>query len=362
MTILDGSTEAEPSFSGKPPFTPCWLDDVQRMVDRIGLPLWIFYPLVWVILIVIAFVLQWRGQDQPILIGQFEIVLTLSIVYALGVVHINNRMAGIAFDSFRPSLKDMNNEQQGEWRYRLTHMPARITWFVTLIGIIFAVLNYLATPESLRAQWYNFDLFPLLTIYKLFFGVLLGVSGALFLLNIYRQSQIVGTLLSEHTEINVFDQQRLYTLSGVSGRFALELVGLFILYLLWYATDPTLSANSLTTVIGAGYVAAMSFLLIQPMFRVHRLLQSEKSHLIAQCNLHLEKIIARLHASIDTDDLNGLETVNKGLSNLELELKVLQRIPTWPWPPETLRWLVAALLFPLLIWLAQWILERILLP
>jgi len=29
------------------------------------------------------------------------------------------------------------------------------------------------------------------------------------------------------------------------------------------------------------------------------------------------------------------------------------RIPTWPWEPETVRSVVVALRFPLLIWLAQ---------
>jgi hypothetical protein len=40
----------------------------------------------------------------------------------------------------------------------------------------------------------------------------------------------------------------------------------------------------------------------------------------------------------------------------------LERIPTWPWRPETLRLLITALVLPLGLWLAQFILQRLLGP
>ncbi|MEE8357347.1 MAG: hypothetical protein V3R33_08580 [Anaerolineales bacterium] len=43
---------------------------------------------------------------------------------------------------------------------------------------------------------------------------------------------------------------------------------------------------------------------------------------------------------------------------LEKEIDAIKAISTWPWQPETLRWLFTALVLPLLMWLAQYFLGR----
>ena len=50
------------------------------------------------------------------------------------------------------------------------------------------------------------------------------------------------------------------------------------------------------------------------------------------------------------------------MTNLEIEQKALRRISTWPWQPETVRWLVTALVLPLGLWLVQYFLQRVLGP
>jgi hypothetical protein len=39
---------------------------------------------------------------------------------------------------------------------------------------------------------------------------------------------------------------------------------------------------------------------------------------------------------------------------------MLNAISTWPWQPETLRFLVTALLLPLLLWILQYVLQLVL--
>ena len=60
--------------------------------------------------------------------------------------------------------------------------------------------------------------------------------------------------------------------------------------------------------------------------------------------------------------MHGMDALNKALSSLELVHNGLQRISSWPWQSETVRWVVAALLFPVIVWLMQWVLQRILGP
>jgi hypothetical protein len=48
------------------------------------------------------------------------------------------------------------------------------------------------------------------------------------------------------------------------------------------------------------------------------------------------------------------------MSSLEIELKILHEISTWPWAREAQRNLLLALMFPVIVWFLQRGLERLL--
>ena len=77
-------------------------------------------------------------------------------------------------------------------------------------------------------------------------------------------------------------------------------------------------------------------------------------------NLGAEGVLTLLQRRMDSLRLSGADDLNKTLSSLEIERAALQRIPTWPWEPGTIRGLAAALLLPIVIWLIQFVLERML--
>ncbi len=45
---------------------------------------------------------------------------------------------------------------------------------------------------------------------------------------------------------------------------------------------------------------------------------------------------------------------------MEARQTALSKVPTWLWQPETVRWLVTALVLPLALWIAQYVLQRVL--
>jgi len=55
-----------------------------------------------------------------------------------------------------------------------------------------------------------------------------------------------------------------------------------------------------------------------------------------------------------------MDSLNKALASLEIEAGALRRIQTWPWDPGAVRGLVAALLLPIVVWLLQLLLGRVL--
>jgi hypothetical protein len=44
---------------------------------------------------------------------------------------------------------------------------------------------------------------------------------------------------------------------------------------------------------------------------------------------------------------------------LQTEQTTLEKAPTWPWHPETIRVVLTAIAIPMLVWLAQRVLERV---
>jgi hypothetical protein len=65
-----------------------------------------------------------------------------------------------------------------------------------------------------------------------------------------------------------------------------------------------------------------------------------------------------LHTRVDRADLRRMDDLYKAIASLDLERTTLNKIPTWPWEPGSIRGVAAALLLPLAIWLIQQIAAR----
>ncbi len=55
-----------------------------------------------------------------------------------------------------------------------------------------------------------------------------------------------------------------------------------------------------------------------------------------------------------------MDDLYKAIASLDLERAILNKIPTWPWEPGSIRGGVVALLIPVFVWLAQYVLTRVL--
>jgi hypothetical protein len=99
---------------------------------------------------------------------------------------------------------------------------------------------------------------------------------------------------------------------------------------------------------------------VWPMLGAHRLLTQEKGRLLEEATLRFEDLLVDLHRRVDDKKLEGIGGLNTAMVSLELELKTIGSIPTWPWQPETARLLITALALPLGLWMVQFALQGIL--
>jgi hypothetical protein len=113
---------------------------------------------------------------------------------------------------------------------------------------------------------------------------------------------------------------------------------------------------TLTSILVYSLLAVAVFFF--PLLGLHNLLVREKEHLQEQANSRLLAHIQELHQRIDAHNLKEAEAIYHQLISLTSERDVLAKLPTWPWQPGTLNFILTAVLLPIILWIAQQLLGR----
>jgi hypothetical protein len=172
------------------------------------------------------------------------------------------------------------------------------------------------------------------------------------------QLVVINRIYTLHTKINLFRMKPLYAFSNLTALTAGSLI-VSPYGFLW--VNPEVSIND--PVILGFYtlitsIAVVTF--IWPQLGIHRLQNSEKDRLLEEANQRFEAAVAELHRNVDDNNYEGMDNLNLAFLNLEKEINTIRRTSTWPWQPETIRWLFTALVLPLGLWLLQFFLQRML--
>ncbi len=171
------------------------------------------------------------------------------------------------------------------------------------------------------------------------------------------QLRMINRIYAAHTHLNLYRLQPLYAFSIPT---ALTAGGLALYDYAWFATAPELLSQPASLMLGAFFALAAAVTFALPLLGIHERLVAEKRRMLAECSARFETTVTMLHRRVDRKALRQMDDFNKALASLEIEQAVLRRIPTWPWEPGTARGLAATLGLPILIWLIQFGLQRLL--
>jgi hypothetical protein len=121
-------------------------------------------------------------------------------------------------------------------------------------------------------------------------------------------------------------------------------------------TDPTTYSSGAGLVLAAiaAALAVASFLM--PLWGMHTRLQAERVRMLGQVGSRLDSTLERLYVHVDEDRPGATELRDRMLA-LTAARDLILRQSSWPWRPETLRWLLSALVVPILVWGATRLLE-----
>ncbi len=338
-------------------YPPSWVDRFTRWIDQRSYPAWIFYAVLWAVLYAAYAAVQYiEGTYSFGTINAFHVVHAGTLVYTLASIHFLDRTAARALERFRPAL-DINDQEYIELHYRLTTMPARTVRIATLLGPVWLVILIFLIPLQNWAQLLNVTFSPLSATFITLLGCILWVMALIFIYHTFHQLILMRRVFAKYTLVDLYELGPIYAFTSLATWTALIFVALTAIWLLtapWLSNSPFLLIGILSFIL-LGAVA-----LFWPIWGIHNLLLEEKQRLLVESNRRLQKAITDLHGRVDGSRLERMDDLNKAMASLEIEQNALRRIPTWPWQPDTIRWIAAAFMFPLALWLIQSVLERLL--
>ncbi len=365
-----------PTIAFVPPYRPSWYDRLSRRIDRLPGPSWLAYLLLGVAgMVVLTGVQMLAGAYHPGKYLVLHLFLGSQFAYLLGLMSLLDRSAATALDTFRPVLELPRRSREGpaekgssleELRYRLTTLPPRPTLWASLAGVLVGVVTPLlafripgTTAHSLTAAfaWGSMSTSPgAMAAFLIQMAFSEAVAGV-FIYHSIHQLREISRIYLTFARLNLYRLQPLYAFSVPA---ALTSGGLILYNYAWFAVAPEFLAQPISIVLGIFFAVASAVIFAWPLLGIHRRLVAEKRRAIAESARRFEAAVAELHQRVDKKALTKMDDLNKALMSLEIERAALQRIPTWPWEAGTLRGVAATLVLPLVIWLVQYILQRIL--
>jgi hypothetical protein len=298
---------------------------------------------------------QWReGAYPPGTFRPIHAMAAAFVPFILWLIRYMDRSAAKSLQEFRPALRA--GVDPAALEYQLTTLPRRPTLAVGAVSVVviglgawlfigdIQVLGLAPTPLSLTVA-----------------GVLLAATWwttGVFVYHTVRQLVIIHRIYTRCARIDFFHRTPLSAFSHHTQRIAIGI--LLFVYFDFLAADPDLRFHPLNLAAGGTLTLLALVAFVGPLGGAHRLLAAEKTRLLDDNARRLEAGFHELQRRMDTLLLAGADDLNKTLSSLEIERAALQRIPTWPWEPGTIRGLAAAFLLPIALWLTQFALQRML--
>jgi len=331
-----------------------WINHLSSWIDKLpGMTLYYYFGLALLLLLIqslgvwIDGVVPWGTILPP------HIFLSAAIAFILGIIPYFDRKALLAFEKFLP-ISILDEEKRSEMRRKLTTLSAWRTISASLILLVVVYLLELVGSGSYRIE--------ILEDYPVSMGISRTVyflcwwCYGVFIYHTIHQLSLFNHIYTKHTRINIFRMKPLY---GFSDLTALTAGSLILLPYGFLLVNPEVTLSD-PIVLGMyavfTLVAIITFLL--PQLGIHRLQQDERDRLLDDVYQRYDFVWSELHTALDQKDYESLPKLNTACSMIEQEVATIKSISTWPWQPETVRWLFTALVLPMLMWLAQYILGR----
>jgi hypothetical protein len=336
------------------PYPPSYVDSIMDTVKRLPIPYGITYLIVFIALVGVNHIVSWAdGWLPPYTFNTLILLYPLWFCLPLAIMTYLNSVSLKALSDFG-ALLDVPNETMQRLECEFTKIPQRgailsgVFW-----AIWFAGLSYLALGGF-------FVRFGVGTPALLFFtleGLITFLTGSAIYYHSMRQLRLVHKTVNMVKQFDLFRLEPVYAFSAVTSRTAIAWVLLLTLTLLVFPIEIA-PAPTLVLLVAMILLAISAFVL--PLRIVNQRLVAEKRKLLTEHNARVQSTLTRLHRCLDENALGEMVELNDAIIALNSERGILDKIPTWPWRTGLLTGFLSIVVLPIILFLIQLALSRLL--
>ena len=338
-----------------PAYKPSWVDKLLDGIDRLPMPNWLFYVLLYIFGVLYVHGALWFDAALPL--GKFDPIWVFNGVYvviSLAMLHLLERSANNAVEKFVQLAPDKREEIELQ-RYVMTTIPARpALWMALVFGALMLYLS-LSQPDYLPVGIHSplaKALLIAILIFNYSFVPIIIYQGA-------RLLKAVTKLYALVDQVNIFHQQPLYAFSGLS--FQASFFWILFANLSFFSLVIESSFYNVKAIDfffwGVMMLLAFATFLIPP-WGIHKRLVEAKLNLQEETSMQIDAVQRKLFNAIDKNNFKQIGGFNNAISSLYNMHEQLKSVPTWPWKPGAFRNLLSAVFLPMLLWILQELVSR----
>ena len=328
-------------------YPPSFLDRFMDSVERLPVPYWLTYLVLFLLQSAVMHVLAWLDGWLPAY--TFNLLVLLFPLWLWGPFTIITYLDSIsreALSTFAPLL-DVQDESINRLKDEFSTMPAR---GVIISGVFWSIVycsSMYVAYDALYAAYRYGNVFAVIIVLE---GLVTFATGSVIYYHSLRQLRLVSRTVSLVKRFNLFQLDPVYAFSAVTSQTGIAWVILLSLTLLLFpiqlATVPALAIMAMQIVL-----AVSAFAL--PLRIVNHRLVVEKRRLLAELNQRIESTLSRLHRCLDDNELGDVQHLNSAIAGLSAERDILAHIPTWPWRTGLLTQFLSIVVLPIILFLVQ---------
>lgn len=288
---------------------------------------------------------QWLAGSRAV--GSVDanlLILAAYSPYVLIGLPVGIRIGRTALDTFWPAT-GWPEAEKSVWSRALSVVPLWSEAMVLAFGALGGVAALLSAPAAVLGPEAGRSTIIVAYLPAFLAGYGLAAVGTLATI---RWLRTVVRIHRQAEAIDIFDRGPIYAFSRLTSAVGLAYTVAAYFSLTVNSAFQQGNATSLAF-IGVNLLAAI-LLFVVPMWGIHGRLARQKDTLLREVEARTNRLAAELYARIDAGQLDSTKVVLDALPGTTALRERIERLPTWPWPPNLLRGFVSALLVPLVIY------------
>jgi hypothetical protein len=333
-------------------YRPSFIDRFMSFIQRLPIPFWLTYLLLFVLESLINHVLGWVDGWLPAF--SFNAIMLIFPLWqwgTLAIITYLNKTSQATISSFS-SLLDSDDDALNKTKYEFTTMPTR---GVILSGITWIFIYLLLSQLAYDAFYIQYGLGKALQVFIFLEGLIGYSTGSVFYYHSLRQLWLVNRTVKMVKRFNLFHLDPVYAFSRLTSRTGISWMLMLGLTLLMFPLD--LAKGFMLAILGFQVVMALAAFTL-PLRFVNRHLVSEKRRLMADLNQQIEATVEHLHHALHQNKVDDAAQLGNALMGLNTEREILANISTWPWRTATLTAFLSAIVFPIVLLLIQIVIQK----